>query len=79
MPVIHTRALLTGNLEGAGHGATISLILDHPEPGHGPRLHKHSYDERMTAGTRLCRHATNRHSEQRDAFGGQREYGVRGG
>src|SRR5437764_15489426 len=45
MPVINANALPTGNLKGADHGATISLILDHSEPGHGPRLHKHPYDE----------------------------------
>jgi quercetin dioxygenase-like cupin family protein len=45
MPVIHAAALRNGNLEGAEHGATISVILDHSEPGHGPRLHRHPYDE----------------------------------
>ena len=45
MPVINANALPNGNLEGAEHGATISVILDHSEPGHGPRLHKHPYDE----------------------------------
>jgi quercetin dioxygenase-like cupin family protein len=45
MPLISARSLPTGNLNGAEHGATISLILDHSEPGHGPRLHKHPYDE----------------------------------
>jgi mannose-6-phosphate isomerase-like protein (cupin superfamily) len=45
MPVINASALPTGNLKGAEHGATISLILDHSQPGHGPRLHKHPYDE----------------------------------
>jgi mannose-6-phosphate isomerase-like protein (cupin superfamily) len=45
MPVIKASALETGNLKGAEHGATISLILDHSEPGHGPRLHMHPYDE----------------------------------
>jgi mannose-6-phosphate isomerase-like protein (cupin superfamily) len=45
MPVINASALITGNLEGAAHGATISLILDHSEPGQGPRLHRHPYDE----------------------------------
>ncbi|HUE25412.1 MAG TPA: hypothetical protein VMP89_01445, partial [Solirubrobacteraceae bacterium] len=45
MSVISASALPTGNLEGAKHGATISLILDHSDPGHGPRLHKHPYDE----------------------------------
>ena len=45
MPVIHASELQNGNLKGADHGATISLILDHSEPGHGPRLHRHPYDE----------------------------------
>jgi len=45
MPVINAASLPTGNLKGADHGATVSLILDHSEPGGGPRLHKHPYDE----------------------------------
>lgn len=45
MPVIDSRTLPTGDLKGAEHGATISLIFDHSEPGQGPRLHKHPYDE----------------------------------
>jgi mannose-6-phosphate isomerase-like protein (cupin superfamily) len=45
MPVINASELPTGNLKGAEHGATISVILDHSEPGHGPRLHQHPYDE----------------------------------
>jgi mannose-6-phosphate isomerase-like protein (cupin superfamily) len=45
MPVIHEESLASGNLKGADHGASVSLILDHSEPGHGPRLHKHPYDE----------------------------------
>jgi mannose-6-phosphate isomerase-like protein (cupin superfamily) len=45
MPVINATALEGGNLKGADHGATISLIFDHSEPGHGPRLHRHPYDE----------------------------------
>ena len=45
MPVINADALKTGNLKGAEYGATISLILDHSEPGQGPRLHRHPYDE----------------------------------
>jgi hypothetical protein len=32
-PVINASALPTGNLRGAEHGATISVILDHSEPG----------------------------------------------
>ncbi len=45
MPLINASSLPTGNLKGADHGATISLILDRSEPGQGPRLHKHTYDE----------------------------------
>lgn len=45
MPLIKSGTLPTGNLEGAGHGATISVILDEGDPGHGPRLHRHPYDE----------------------------------
>jgi mannose-6-phosphate isomerase-like protein (cupin superfamily) len=45
MPVINASTLETGNLEGAAHGTTISLILDDSEPGQGPRLHRHPYDE----------------------------------
>jgi quercetin dioxygenase-like cupin family protein len=45
MPVINAAALETGNLKGVDVGATISLILDHSEPGQGPRLHRHPYDE----------------------------------
>lgn len=45
MPVIKAGTLGTDNLKGADHGATISLILDDSEPGHGPRLHRHPYDE----------------------------------
>lgn len=45
MTVIRAGTLPTGNLKGAEYGATISVILDDSEPGHGPRLHKHPYDE----------------------------------
>ena len=45
MPVISASTLTSGHLEGAAHGATISLILDHSEPGEAPRLHRHPYDE----------------------------------
>jgi mannose-6-phosphate isomerase-like protein (cupin superfamily) len=45
MPVIKASDLPSGDLKGAEYGATISVILDHSEPGHGPRLHKHPYDE----------------------------------
>ena len=45
MPLIKSGTLPTGNLEGGEHGATVSLILDESDPGHGPRLHRHPYDE----------------------------------
>ena len=45
MPVTNTSALARGNMEGAAYGASVSLIFDHSEPGHGPRLHRHPYDE----------------------------------
>jgi mannose-6-phosphate isomerase-like protein (cupin superfamily) len=45
MPLIKANTLPSGNLEGAEHGATVSVILDDSEPGHGPRLHRHPYDE----------------------------------
>jgi mannose-6-phosphate isomerase-like protein (cupin superfamily) len=45
MPVIDAATLEAGNLKGADHGATISLILDNGNPGYGPRLHRHAYDE----------------------------------
>jgi mannose-6-phosphate isomerase-like protein (cupin superfamily) len=32
--------------EGSGHGATVTLFsIDYPEPGLGPGLHRHPYDE----------------------------------
>jgi len=45
MPVIHADAVEGMNLLGVDHGATISLIFDQSEPGGGPRLHRHPYDE----------------------------------
>jgi quercetin dioxygenase-like cupin family protein len=45
MPIIHASALHDTTLRGEEHGATISLILDNSEPGQGPRLHRHPYDE----------------------------------
>jgi hypothetical protein len=35
MPVINESSLTSGNLRGEDHGATISVILDHSEPGRG--------------------------------------------
>ncbi|MGZ6564059.1 MAG: cupin domain-containing protein [Solirubrobacteraceae bacterium] len=45
MPFIKAVTLKKGNLKGADHGATISVILDHSGPGQAPRLHRHPYDE----------------------------------
>ncbi|MGH2908380.1 MAG: cupin domain-containing protein [Solirubrobacteraceae bacterium] len=45
MPVITAAVRQGANVTGADHGASISLILDQSEPGHGPRLHRHPYDE----------------------------------
>lgn len=45
MPVITADARQGSSLKGADHGSTISLILDHSDPGQGPRLHRHPYDE----------------------------------
>ncbi len=45
MPVIRAGTLSGGTLKGTDHGASISLILDESEPGQGPRLHRHPYDE----------------------------------
>lgn len=45
MPVIKAEELQDRTLRGAEHGATVSLILDQSEPGQGPRLHRHPYDE----------------------------------
>lgn len=45
MPIIKEAELDRGTLRGEEHGATISLIMDESEPGGGPRLHRHTYDE----------------------------------
>ena len=45
MPVISAKTRQSQRIEGADHGATVSLILDESEPGQGPRLHRHAYDE----------------------------------
>jgi len=41
MPVIKAGTSRDGNVKGADHGASISLILDESDPGQGPRLHRH--------------------------------------
>jgi mannose-6-phosphate isomerase-like protein (cupin superfamily) len=45
MPIVHADALNITSLKGEDHGATISVILDHSQPGQGPKLHRHPYDE----------------------------------
>jgi hypothetical protein len=45
MPLIKSDTIASGNLVGHDHGASTSLILDESEPGQGPRLHRHPYDE----------------------------------
>jgi mannose-6-phosphate isomerase-like protein (cupin superfamily) len=46
MKIINTSSLDGGRFEGASDGpASISMILDVSEPGGGPRLHRHPYDE----------------------------------
>ena len=45
MPVIKLGTRKDGNIEGADYGASISLIFDESDPGQGPRLHRHPYDE----------------------------------
>ncbi len=43
MPVIQAHLIPNGNVEGAAHGATTSLILGHSEPGYGPWLRRHPF------------------------------------
>jgi len=45
MPLIHPDDLHDSTVKGEDHGASISLIIDESEPGRGPRLHRHTYDE----------------------------------
>ncbi len=53
MPAMTTDPSVTERIEGAGVGATVSLILARVEPGDGPKLHRHPYDETFVveAGT----------------------------
>jgi mannose-6-phosphate isomerase-like protein (cupin superfamily) len=66
MPIISAGNLDGGNLKGVDHGATVSLILDHSEPGHGPRLHRHPYDETWVV---QAGHLTFQLGEERFAVG----------
>jgi quercetin dioxygenase-like cupin family protein len=45
MPIFNRDTLGDGSFKGVDRGATISVILDRSEPGRGPRLHRHPYDE----------------------------------
>ena len=46
MYVINRRSLPSTRYEGARHGpATVSILFSESEPGDGPRLHRHPYDE----------------------------------
>jgi quercetin dioxygenase-like cupin family protein len=45
MLIIKADELGDGTMVGAEHGSTVSLILGPVEPGQGPRLHRHPYDE----------------------------------
>ena len=45
MSIIHAQELGLERLEGEPHEATVSLILNTSDPGQGPRLHRHPYDE----------------------------------
>jgi mannose-6-phosphate isomerase-like protein (cupin superfamily) len=45
MAIIRASEREGSTIRGADHGASISLILDRSAPGHGPRLHRHTYDE----------------------------------
>jgi quercetin dioxygenase-like cupin family protein len=45
MPVISASGSESSSVKGADHGTSISLILDRSDPGQGPRLHRHPYDE----------------------------------
>ncbi|MBV9279735.1 MAG: cupin domain-containing protein [Chloroflexi bacterium] len=46
MYVVNRDALPTFRYEGAEHGpATVSILFSESDPGDGPRLHRHPYDE----------------------------------
>ena len=45
MPLIHPHDRDDSTVRGEDHGASVSLIIDESEPGEGPRLHRHAYDE----------------------------------
>jgi mannose-6-phosphate isomerase-like protein (cupin superfamily) len=45
MPLIPAHDRIGSTVKGEDHGVSISLIIDESEPGQGPRLHRHAYDE----------------------------------
>ena len=45
MNIVNKGALTTENFVGREHQSSISLILTENQPGEGPRLHRHPYDE----------------------------------
>lgn len=45
MPLIPAHDRTGSTVKGEDHGVSISLIIDESEPGQGPRLHRHAYDE----------------------------------
>ncbi|HEX2125464.1 MAG TPA: cupin domain-containing protein [Thermoleophilaceae bacterium] len=45
MQIVKQSQLPERELEGAEHGAGVSIILVDAQPGRGPALHKHAYEE----------------------------------
>ena len=45
MQIVKQSQLPERELEGTDHGAGVSIILVHAQPGRGPALHKHAYEE----------------------------------
>jgi mannose-6-phosphate isomerase-like protein (cupin superfamily) len=45
MEIVKQSELPERELEGAGHGVGVSIILVDAQPGRGPALHQHAYEE----------------------------------
>lgn len=45
MAIIRAQDREGSSVKGEDYDASISLILDESQPGQGPRLHRHDYDE----------------------------------
>jgi mannose-6-phosphate isomerase-like protein (cupin superfamily) len=45
MQILEQSQLPERELEGAEHGVGVSIILVEAQPGRGPALHKHAYEE----------------------------------